>query len=118
MTINHEGHLQGFKTSQTGYNGWIRTHDPCAYCGKTPNGNRFTLDHVVALADGGPNVASNKTVACYECNHSKGARSVLLVLLEQRHKHCHVPGCRCRKCKGTTLPRHYGLASIGELVAK
>jgi len=40
----------------------------CAYCGDT---EKLSLDHVVALADGGQHAMSNFAVACLSCNSSK-----------------------------------------------
>lgn len=36
--------------------------------------NKATLDHIVPLALGGPNDASNYRVVCGSCNSSRGAR--------------------------------------------
>lgn len=36
--------------------------------------DKATVDHVVALANGGPNTFSNMVVSCYPCNARKGAR--------------------------------------------
>jgi len=45
----------------------------CVYCGATQN---LTLDHVVALADGGTDCQDNLVVACRRCNSSKRAKSL------------------------------------------
>lgn len=48
--------------------------DRCAYCGVTfRNGTdaRATLDHVVALARGGPDSRANCVAACHRCNQLK-----------------------------------------------
>jgi len=45
----------------------------CAYCGST---KRLELDHIVALAAGGPHCESNLLVACRTCNSSKGTKPV------------------------------------------
>jgi 5-methylcytosine-specific restriction endonuclease McrA len=45
----------------------------CAYCGTDA---RLTLDHVVALADGGLHVPSNLVGACSCCNSSKQDKPV------------------------------------------
>lgn len=44
---------------------------PCHYCG-TPNAG--TVDHVIPVARGGTNDASNLVPACGPCNYSKGGR--------------------------------------------
>ena len=43
----------------------------CAYCGSA---ERLTLDHVVALANGGSHTEDNLVVACKSCNSSKGQK--------------------------------------------
>ena len=45
--------------------------DGCAYCGAD---EKLTLDHVVALNDGGLHVASNLVGACKSCNSGKKDR--------------------------------------------
>lgn len=47
--------------------------DGCAYCGKQ---GAMSLDHVVALNDGGLHTASNLVGACGFCNTSKNDRPV------------------------------------------
>ena len=51
--------------------------DPCSFCGG-PGG---TIDHVVARANGGPDVWSNLTGACTSCNASKATDSLITYLL-------------------------------------
>ena len=48
--------------------------DPCAYCGG-PGG---TVDHIVALADGGDGEWDNLGGACLSCNTSKKATPMLI----------------------------------------
>lgn len=43
----------------------------CLYCGATED---LTLDHIVALNNGGPHCEDNLVVACRRCNASKGTR--------------------------------------------
>jgi len=45
----------------------------CCFCGA---GGKLTLEHVVALANGGLHVPSNLAPACVRCNSSKGATPV------------------------------------------
>ena len=45
----------------------------CTYCGSKKN---LSLDHIVALAAGGPHTQSNLTVACRSCNSNKGTKDV------------------------------------------
>lgn len=51
--------------------------DPCSYCSK-PGG---TVDHVVALNDGGSNAESNVAGCCQSCNSSKRDRRLVAWLL-------------------------------------
>ena len=46
----------------------------CVYCGATED---LTLDHIVALTNGGPHCEDNLAVACRRCNFSKGAKSLI-----------------------------------------
>jgi len=57
---------------------WEREGYTCAYCGSTEN---LTIDHIVALADGGSHSLDNLTVACQSCNSSKGAKPLIEWLL-------------------------------------
>ena len=44
---------------------------PCRYCGGIAGG----FDHVIALADGGPNLVSNLVPACLSCNKQKASET-------------------------------------------
>jgi len=46
----------------------------CAYCGRTPPEVLLHVDHIVPVADGGPDDPENLTTACRDCNLGKGAR--------------------------------------------
>lgn len=46
----------------------------CAYCGATSG--PFHIDHVVPVANGGSDDATNLVVACKPCNLSKGRKSL------------------------------------------
>lgn len=46
----------------------------CAYCDKDISSN-FTLDHKVAIANGGGNKKTNLQLTCESCNVAKGAMS-------------------------------------------
>jgi 5-methylcytosine-specific restriction endonuclease McrA len=51
--------------------------DKCARCGTTVSGTksgRMTIDHIVALTNGGSNGISNIQFLCHPCNASKGNR--------------------------------------------
>ena len=48
----------------------------CYYCGKK---RKLTMDHVIALANGGQHTASNIVAACLSCNDRKGTRRWLLL---------------------------------------
>ena len=43
----------------------------CLYCGATED---LTIDHIVALDNGGPHCEDNLLVACGRCNSSKGTK--------------------------------------------
>lgn len=44
----------------------------CAYCGHPAE--KLTLDHIVAIANGGAHTKTNVVAACEFCNYSKGAK--------------------------------------------
>lgn len=46
----------------------------CQYCGV--HGVRLECDHIVSVADGGAHDPSNLATACFDCNRSKGAKSL------------------------------------------
>jgi 5-methylcytosine-specific restriction endonuclease McrA len=46
----------------------------CAYCGKTLSQKTLTKDHVMPIARGGTDFASNTVPACGHCNSSKGRK--------------------------------------------
>ena len=46
-------------------------HPWCVKCGSTKD---LTLDHIISLANGGTNDASNAQVLCRKCNSQKGMR--------------------------------------------
>lgn len=57
----------------------VLLNDPCAYCGS--RGGRMTIDHIVPVVEGGTHGPDNLTGACYSCNSSKQADSLLLFML-------------------------------------
>ena len=56
----------------------------CFYCGRTPPTTILEVDHIVAVAAGGGNEASNLVTSCFECNRGKGARPLTDVPLPLR----------------------------------
>jgi DNA-directed RNA polymerase subunit RPC12/RpoP len=46
----------------------------CSYCGKTPPAVILEVDHIIPLAEGGPDDLLNLTTACMDCNRGKGSR--------------------------------------------
>jgi hypothetical protein len=45
----------------------------CQYCGQTPPAVVLELDHIIAVADGGPDDFQNLITACFDCNRGKAA---------------------------------------------
>lgn len=66
--------------SQSWRHEFIRAHDyRCHYCNRFagsvevgPDGKPWTVEHMHALANGGPDVEENLTLACERCNSLKG----------------------------------------------
>jgi 5-methylcytosine-specific restriction endonuclease McrA len=52
----------------------------CAYCGKRPE--KLTPDHIVPLSGGGAHAVDNLAPACGSCNARKGAKPLLLWLVD------------------------------------
>ena len=52
---------------------WNDCKGRCIYCGSR---ERLSLDHIVALARGGPHCEANLVLACKSCNSSKGKKLV------------------------------------------
>lgn len=48
----------------------------CQYCGAHPPAVILHVDHIEAVANGGPNDMDNLVTACEACNLGKGARSL------------------------------------------
>lgn len=51
----------------------------CYLCGKWVSMNELTLDHVLALTEGGTHAPDNIRIAHGVCNSKKGARSLELI---------------------------------------
>ncbi|MCX6685069.1 MAG: HNH endonuclease [Methanoregula sp.] len=45
----------------------------CIYCGSAEN---LSLDHIIPLSKGGPDIISNQVYACRSCNSSKGDKDI------------------------------------------
>ena len=43
----------------------------CQYCGRTPPAVTLEADHIVPVADGGPDDMGNLVTACFDCNRGK-----------------------------------------------
>ena len=48
----------------------------CQYCGGHPPEVQLHVDHIIPVADGGPNSMDNFVTSCDRCNLGKGARSL------------------------------------------
>jgi 5-methylcytosine-specific restriction endonuclease McrA len=64
-----------------------RDHGRCHYCNEAVTVEKFTVDHVVPLARGGIDAASNLVTCCKYCNKLKADKPMsgeLLLLMRQR----------------------------------
>lgn len=56
---------------------WLRviadSGGKCCYCGKQLEPHKVEIEHRIPITQGGPNTKENVSVACRECNKSKGA---------------------------------------------
>lgn len=53
---------------------WKRDLFTCQYCGRKPNQDECTIDHVVPRSQGGETSWTNCVLACYQCNSQKADR--------------------------------------------
>lgn len=67
---------------------WGRQGSRCASCGRRCGigGERFAYDHIVALANGGPNRESNIRMVCVTCHANKTKHDVAQKALVYRKK--------------------------------
>jgi len=80
--------MSDYPTSQREVREYVKVRDKrtCQYCGKSRlSGNQLNLDHVVPHTHGGGVSPENLVVACKQCNHRKGKKS-LTDYVEQRLK--------------------------------
>lgn len=67
--------------SRLAWDGRLRK-EPCFACGYRPTKRSGTIEHVQPRSAGGANDSTNIVGACSACNTRKGARSLLLFLLD------------------------------------
>lgn len=60
-----------------------RDNHACRYCGATAAEGPLTIDHVLAVALGGTDEASNLVTACKDCNAGKTSTTVDATFVEQ-----------------------------------
>lgn len=48
----------------------------CTYCGQKPPAVVLECDHVIPVAQGGPETLENLTTSCFDCNRGKSDRSL------------------------------------------
>ena len=65
-----QGELLGYEIREYLLEKWQRK---CAYCGKI--GVPLEIEHIVPKSRGGSNRVSNLTLACHECNQTKGNKT-------------------------------------------
>lgn len=53
---------------------WKRDQFTCQYCGKKPEYDESTLDHIIPKSKGGETSWTNCVLACYQCNSQKADR--------------------------------------------
>ncbi|MFP4255189.1 MAG: RNA-guided endonuclease IscB, partial [Halothece sp.] len=66
-----QGELQGYEVREYLLEKWGRQ---CAYCGT--NNTQLEIEHIKPRSKGGSNQISNLTLACHECNQSKGNQEI------------------------------------------
>lgn len=77
-TQNHRARKKNNGGSGISYDEWSAILEQfghrCVYCGVHETIRPMTMDHVVAIANGGRHEPANIVPACQKCNSSKGAR--------------------------------------------
>lgn len=58
----------------------------CQYCGAHPPSAVLHVDHIIAVANGGPNDMDNYVTSCDRCNLGKGARDLSVAPLSLPEK--------------------------------
>ena len=53
---------------------WKRDNFTCQYCGRRPNNDECTIDHIIPKSLGGETSWYNCVLACYQCNSQKADR--------------------------------------------
>jgi 5-methylcytosine-specific restriction endonuclease McrA len=76
--INARRRLLGGDADARDY-GEVLRRDPCSYCG----GPAGAVDHITAVARGGPNTWTNFTAACTSCNSRKSTKDLLTHLITE-----------------------------------
>jgi 5-methylcytosine-specific restriction endonuclease McrA len=78
----------------------LRDDFTCRYCGASrENGAVLELDHVVPVAAGGGNEASNLVTACTECNAGKGDLRLGVDVGHSANTQIPDPACGVGQCK-------------------
>jgi 5-methylcytosine-specific restriction endonuclease McrA len=54
----------------------FRDKQICGYCGRRYPLDRLTVDHINPIARGGDNKPTNLVCACFDCNLSKGKKTL------------------------------------------
>lgn len=63
------------------HNIWMQQKGRCAYCHRGLRED-YTIDHIVAVANGGTNDPSNLQLTCPDCNSDKGAKDPIFYAKE------------------------------------
>lgn len=62
-----------------------RDEGRCRYCGDALQRRLATVDHLIPRSRGGPDVAENLVIACYDCNQRKANALISEVGMVLRH---------------------------------
>lgn len=58
----------------------------CAYCGQKPPAVVLEVDHVIPVANDGPDTIENLATSCFDCNRGKSDRSLGAVPESVQHR--------------------------------
>lgn len=60
----------------------------CAYCGKPLSVRSATIEHLIPIKMGGPDIPANMLLACYRCNQAAGSLSPVnkVAALQKRYR--------------------------------
>lgn len=73
-------------SKKTRFEVFKRDEFTCTYCGQKPPAVVLECDHVIPVAQGGPDAIENLTTSCFDCNRGKSDRGLGMVPESVSHR--------------------------------